>query len=323
MSSFGMGGMFIGAALAGTFADKFGRKKSIYIWVPVLSVLLVCHSFVTNLTLNIIIRTVEMIIAHMAWIPHISYCVEIVGPKGQAAAGVSTQIAFAFGYAGTSLLGMFFPDWREFTISTALVIGSFTLTCFLVPNSPRFMYSSGQYDKARESVKQIAKKTGTDIDDDFLDNFENEMRKQKNKNTVKSTYSTIDLFTNGKLLTIVTIIQSSSFFTCCLVYYGMTLNAAQIPGDLYVNNLIGALIEVVANLATIPLLNKLGRKTVLSYAFFVCGFFMIASTALIELSEPDSIMVEISKWCAFSGKFAIVSAFSTQYVTMSELYFRG
>ena len=81
MKAFGMGGMFIGAALAGTFADKFGRKKSIYIWVPVLSVLLLCHAFVTNLTLNIIIRTVEMIIAHMAWIPHISYCVEIVGPK--------------------------------------------------------------------------------------------------------------------------------------------------------------------------------------------------------------------------------------------------
>ena len=81
MKAFGMGGMFIGAALAGTFADKFGRKKSIYIWVPVLSVILLCHAFVTNLTLNIIIRTVEMIIAHMAWIPHISYCVEIVGPK--------------------------------------------------------------------------------------------------------------------------------------------------------------------------------------------------------------------------------------------------
>lgn len=105
--------------------------------------------------------------------------------KGQAAAGVSTQIAFAVGYAGTSLLGMLFPDWREFTFSTALVIGSFTLTCFLVPSSPRFMYSSGQYDKARESVKQIARKTETEIDDDFLDNFENEMRKQENKNTVK------------------------------------------------------------------------------------------------------------------------------------------
>ena len=168
--------------------------------------------------------------------------------KGQAAAGVSTQIAFAVGYAGTSLLGLFFPDWREFTLSMALVIGSFTLTCFVVPNSPRFMYSSGQYDKARECVKQIAKKTGTDLDDEFLDIFEREMKKQKNKGTVKSTFTTIDLFTNGKLLTIVTVIQSTSFFICCLVYYGMTLNAAQIPGDLYVNNAIGAVVEVIANL---------------------------------------------------------------------------
>ena len=26
------------------------------------------------------------------------------------------------------------------------------------------------------------------------------------------------------------------------------------------------------------------------------------------------------QWCSFSGKFAIIVAFSTQYVTMSELY---
>ena len=129
-----------------------------------------------------------------------------------------------------------------------LVIGSFTLTYFLVPNSPRFMYSSGQYDKARECLQQMAKKTGTDLDNEFLDIFEDEMKKQRNKTTVKSTFSTIDLFTNGKLLTKVSIIQSASFFTCALVYYGMTLNAAEIPGDLYVNNSIGAVIDVVANL---------------------------------------------------------------------------
>ena len=76
-----MVGMLIGAALAGTFADKFGRKKSIYMWVLVASVSLICHSFVMSLTLNTIFRTLEMMIAHMAWIPHISYCVEIVGPK--------------------------------------------------------------------------------------------------------------------------------------------------------------------------------------------------------------------------------------------------
>ena len=110
------------------------------------------------------------------------------------------------------------------------------------------MYSSGQYDKARECLQQMAKKTGTDLDDEFLDIFEDEMKKQRNKTTVKSTFSTIDLFTNGKLLTKVSIIQSASFFTCVLVYYGLTLDTVQLPGDLYVNNAIGAAVDVAANL---------------------------------------------------------------------------
>ena len=81
LSSFGMVGIILGAGMAGTFADKFGRKRSIYLWVLAASVSLLCHSFATNLTLNIIFRTLEMTIAHLAWIPHISYCIEIVGPK--------------------------------------------------------------------------------------------------------------------------------------------------------------------------------------------------------------------------------------------------
>ena len=244
-----MAGMFIGAAAAGTFADKFGRKRALYIWVPILSVILLCQAFVTSLPLLIALRTLAMIIAHMAWIPHISYCVEIVGPRGRSMAGCTTQIGFAIGYGLSSLLGYLFPDWRELTVAMGLCIGLCVLTIFLVPASFRFMYASGQYEEARKSLKVFAAKTGAEgIDDEFIDMFESEMKRLNGKNSnAKTTFTTIDLFTNGKKLAMVSVIQSMSFFTCSLVYYGMTLNAADLPGDLYINNFIGAVIEVVAN----------------------------------------------------------------------------
>ena len=49
-------------------------------------------------------------------------------------------------------------------------------------------------------------------------------------------------------LAIITAIQSTSFFTCSLVYYGMTLNSAKLPGNMYVNNAISAVIEIISNM---------------------------------------------------------------------------
>ena len=49
--------------------------------MPTLAVVLIAHCFVQSVVGNIIFRIIEMIIAHLFWIPHISYCVETVGPK--------------------------------------------------------------------------------------------------------------------------------------------------------------------------------------------------------------------------------------------------
>ena len=67
--------------LAGTFADRYGRKRAICISMPTLTVILVAHCFVQSVTGHIVFRFFENIISPFFWIPHISYCVETVGPK--------------------------------------------------------------------------------------------------------------------------------------------------------------------------------------------------------------------------------------------------
>ena len=85
-----------------------------------------------------------------------------------------------------------------------------------------------------------------------------------------------------------------------------------------------------------PLLDKLGRRTLMSYSLLLCGAFSVISMVLIQFAGSSIIFLEISKvstcvvnnivsnkkiqWCSFCGKFAIVCSFSTQYVLMSELY---
>ena len=63
----------------------------------------------------------------------------------------------------------------------------------------RFLYATGDYKEARKCLKNFAKKTGSDIDDAYIDTFEAQLRKQKKSaNTEERTLSTLDLFRNGR-----------------------------------------------------------------------------------------------------------------------------
>ena len=55
-------------------------------------------------------------------------------------------------------------------------------------------------------VKDFQKKTGAELDDEFLDNFEKQLQQQQaasNNASSSKTYSVVDLFTNGKELILV------------------------------------------------------------------------------------------------------------------------
>ena len=68
-----------------------------------------------------------------------------------------------------------------------------------------------------------------------------------------------------------------------MVYYGLTLNAdALIPGNVYLNNVIGGLIEFPTYIMCIIILHYFGRRLPLALMFIFSGamlFFSLALTA--------------------------------------------
>ena len=113
------------------------------------------------------------------------------------------------------------------------------------------------------------------------------------------TYSIIDLFLNGKELVLVSMNVGTCFLVNTLVYYGvergmrliimlmfwrnwssplisLSYNAAALPGNLYVNNAINGLVELLAYLLCVALLDRLGRKA---------GYFLKLQKILTSKSE--------------------------------------
>ena len=57
-----------------------------------------------------------------------------------------------------------------------------------------------------------------------------------------------------------------------LGYYGVALSMSSIGGDVFTSNLLSALVEIVANIATLLLVDVWGRKPLLSFFLFLTGF---------------------------------------------------
>ena len=110
------------------------------------------------------------------------------------------------------------------------------------------------------------------------------------------------------------------FFAITLVYYGLTFNAAQLPGDLYVNNTINGAVEILSYGLCILALDPIGRKKFLSGTMITGGICCIGSMLMIEFGSDNSTLYESSKWLSFSGKFLISAAFCAVYIFSAELF---
>ena len=88
---------------------------------------------------------------------------------------------------------------------------------------------------------------------------------------------------SGKTKMILYLTEWFNWFTVVMVYYGLTLNAdALIPGNVYLNNVIGGLIEFPTYIMCIIILHYFGRRLPLALMFIFSGAMLFISLALTE-----------------------------------------
>ena len=161
----------------------------------------------------------------------------------------------------TSAIGYAFPDWHGFTICCALIQLATILTAFFFPESPSYLYKSGKSEKGRQTLKTFAKKTGTELSEKFLDDFEVSFSKEKTSEVSSNkTFSIFDLFRHRKM-GMVAMNIGCCFLVNTLVYYGLSFNVDSLSGNLYVNNVINGVVELLAYFLCMGLMDRLGMRS--------------------------------------------------------------
>ncbi|CAD5125232.1 DgyrCDS13470 [Dimorphilus gyrociliatus] len=307
-----MFGRFFGAISCGVLSDKIGRKYTviIYLFFKIGGGFLATYA--PNYPLFCIGRYIIAIGTTGSNLAAYVYLSEITGKSYRAAIGVTWQMLFAFGYATLPGIAFFLRDHVRLqlviTAPAIILFGYF----FFMDESPRWLISQGRFEEAKQIVEKIATINRKQLPEDLNFSHPASDDKEKVMETRKGTVKDILVYPNLRKKTL---ILCFIWFTCSLMYYGLSLNIGTIAGSIYLNTFLLGIVEVPALTLGIYLMGRVGRKPTVASACLFAGLSGFILIPLILTDAPSASRTAMS----ILGKASISMAFAAIYVYTVEL----
>ena len=118
-------------------------------------------------------------------------------------------------------------------------------------------------------LKKISEKSGGSIDDKFLDTFEEKTVGQKQCN-----YTSIDLL-KYKNMRKITFIMVWGWSVTSMIYYGLSLNAGSLSGDIFANNALHASFELLGKVIKIFIIFRWHPTHSIYFSFCIIIFYFL------------------------------------------------
>ena len=187
-----------------------------------------------------------------------------------------------------------------------VAVGSVIL--FWLPESPRWLIAKGKMDEAKQILSDASKKNGRPV--------ETEEIVLTKPATSKSGGGFLDIMKHPTLR-IHLLIMYFNWFSTAFIMYGLALSWQNLTGGLFLNFIIGTILDFPAKTLAMVLTLKVGRK----YPYMVCSIITGVMFLLTLFIERD---VYPSNWpivvLALIGNFSTTCCFAILYMYTGQSY---
>ena len=311
-------GIAIGCFTSGLISDNFGRQKAIE-WGHLGNLVVQCfiyfssyfektsfnyYNFYTNsifwlTTFGWFLSIIFSYWSHFGAI----YCLQDFVPKKyQPTAMGLCSVFWCLNYLMLNWCYPFSSNWRtthllQIVMSLILYLSAY----FFIEESIYWLITRQKMDEAQKIIDKYRDKTGSDDKSSLeseqecrnlikSDDSEQELQQtptssfssSQNSTTI---YSFIDLFLNGKNMTLLTIKLCFMWSSTNFIWYALTINAESLPVSYLTAMTINGFIDIIFFSISGKIMTRFGRKKPIIFGFFGCALFLAISTTISNLPE--------------------------------------
>jgi len=195
--------------------------------------------------------------------------------------------------------------WHLRIISALVAVGAVIL--FWLPESPRWLIARSRMDEAKKILSEASKTNGKPV--------EPEQIKLSPPSAAGSKGSFLDIMRHPTLR-LHTLIMYFNWFTTAFIMYGLALSWQSLTGGLFLNFIIGTILDFPAKTLAMIMVLKVGRK----YPYMI-GSTITGVMFLLTLFIPRDVYP--SNWpivvLALIGNFTTTMCFAILYMYTGEL----
>lgn len=308
-----LGGM-VALVIAGFISDRFGRRASVVIFSFFIALVGLVRAFSVSYGMYVALQFLHTALGGGAFSAAYILAAEIVGAKYRVRTSATMSSFFALGQVLLGALAFAIIEWRVLTM--VLFVPVFLLVSYywLLTESHRWLLSTNKQTQGRAVLEHAAKLNGKQISEKSMTFLLTAIPKQVEANKLIHKENLFLRVVKSPVMLRRCCTTPILWITTVFIYYGLSINSVNMTGNMHINYMATAAIEIPGFWTAVIVLDRIGRRVTLFLGYLICA---ICCTAF---AFTPSSYYGLSLFLFLTGKFCIGAVMTSLYLYTAELY---